>query len=1009
MSHSLAPLAPAAARFGDAAAAVHPEQALFRLDLRRSLQLHGRLAWAIAVVGFLLAAAYLMWFWPIYSAQALLYIQPANTGAVTVGQPPAYPYDVGTYDALIQQQIVSMTRPDVLKAALGKLKPDNWQKSGESEQDAIDRLRNSLSILRLYNSYQVSITARAKNPQIAADMANAVAAAYIESTAHDQKAGDAQRMAILREDRDSVKKELAADRAEQAQLNAELGVAAIGAAPPEYYDEDIGKVHDELVKARADRDEAEAQLTALSNGKNSSAVTAETDAIVAADPGLTALKTALDQRRAALVTQMANLTPNHPLYKQDAAELKQIEANIDSATRDLRAKATTQVEEKLRTNLERAADVEASLNAELGQMARAAAGATPKLQRASDLAGDIARLGNRYDLLDQQMQNQMIQDTAPEMAHVTTAAVPPLHPTGKSVIRNSIALGIGFALLGMLAAVGAHKLDPHVYVASDVEQVLGFAPLAQLPDFAQVSDGVAGEHVLRLSAALEHARKQGKLKSCIFTATAPGAGATTVATRVRAVLEEIGRPAMLVDAMGTATASSSAAPAADTAAAGGRSLALLERLHEESKGGDEMLILTDTAPLTVSAETEYLARNADCVLVVMESGVTTRAQLRAAAGALQRLDVGSVGFVLNRIGLAKADPAFRNSVQAMENHLRLQNRSGSSRPVRTRRVQPEFAAPAQPGWEPQVRVPRVPEQQDREARAREAQLKEVREAQAREAQAKEAQAREAQLREAREAQFRASQVPAASGVEPAIRPPAAVPPRAPAVASAPLPPPRTAAPPQPVSDLAAAQPESDIPWWLADPALPPQKVAVPVPAQPARSREPQPSAAFEPVQAAPGGGESRLAGLRNLLFSRGAEAQPDLVEAPLRPAAPLPRTPAPEPRFTTPKPRVSEPPLTPVIQPSAPPYEPPIRDRGAAFVPFPDSGEEPETSTATEVFATPSSGSTRQVTTAPEFLPPRKTRKMRLEEEAAARRERRDTVDDIAILPSWRGQYRRKD
>jgi hypothetical protein len=102
-------------------------------------------------------------------------------------------------------------------------------------------------------------------------------------------------------------------------------------------------------------------------------------------------------------------------------------------------------------------------------------------------------------------------------------------------------------------------------------------------------------------------------------------------------------------------------------------------MAEETETEEQSLVLTDTAPLAVSAETEYLARFVDCAIVVIESGRTTRAELREAAKTLERLDVGAVGFVLNRIGLAKADPAFRNSVEAVEKHLLAQGNSGARR------------------------------------------------------------------------------------------------------------------------------------------------------------------------------------------------------------------------------------------------------------------------------------------------------------------------------------------
>jgi len=106
------------------------------------------------------------------------------------------------------------------------------------------------------------------------------------------------------------------------------------------------------------------------------------------------------------------------------------------------------------------------------------------------------------------------------------------------------------------------------------------------------------------------------------------------------------------------------------------STALTPHADEGAASGREILLLTDTVPLTVSAEAEYLARRADCTILVIESGATTRAQLRAAASSLQRLDAAAVGFVLNRVSLANADESFRHSVSEVERHFRVQGRTG---------------------------------------------------------------------------------------------------------------------------------------------------------------------------------------------------------------------------------------------------------------------------------------------------------------------------------------------
>ena len=70
------------------------------------------------------------------------------------------------------------------------------------------------------------------------------------------------------------------------------------------------------------------------------------------------------------------------------------------------------------------------------------------------------------------------------------------------------------------------------------------------------------------------------------------------------------------------------------------------------------MVLADAAPVTASAKTESLIQHADCAIVVIESGATTRAQLRNAANILERLNAPAAGFVLNRVKLAKADRAF---------------------------------------------------------------------------------------------------------------------------------------------------------------------------------------------------------------------------------------------------------------------------------------------------------------------------------------------------------------
>ena len=225
-----------------------------------------------------------------------------------------------------------------------------------------------------------------------------------------------------------------------------------------------------------------------------------------------------------------------------------------------------------------------------------------------------------------------------------------------------------------------------------------------------------------------------------------------------------------------------------------------------------------------------------------------------------------------------------------------------------------------------------------------------------------------------------------------------------------------------------AQAASDLPWWLDErPVQPePQPVSRPFP----------PIAAVQPAPTVPAASamESRLSGLRDLLSVRSRElpfqdanaepyADPDATLNFSEGTSWMPEPPAsvsdyaasaPEAASYSPQPPEPWVPQSrwaseeTLVEIPEPPFERAAAPRAHSFMHEPEPVREPEPAAAQTPFSSSGSASTRQVTTAPEFLPPRKTWLSRFEGDAD-RRERRDTADDVAILPAWRGQYRRKD
>ena len=977
-----------------------PPDMFFHLDLKRSLQMHRKLFACILMAGMAAAAAYFFKSWPVYISESIVYIQPAPPRLLDNAVNKNWPYDENTYESYLQQQINNVKRGDVLRSALRKLPGHSWQGDGESEQAAVERLGRALTVERMGSSYQISISAKASDAAFAAQISNAVAAAFVETAKSDLRAGDPERIKLLGEERDRIQKALAEDHGELEQVNRALGMAAVSSAAPDPYQAQIDAVRADLVKARTAHDEASARLTTLAttDSTSSAALDAEADEIVTADPGLVSMKASLNQRRALLISQMANLTANHPQYKQDAAELAQINASLDSMMKDLRAKAAAHIQQRLRNDLERTGAFEARLNTQLGQLTNAAGNASSRLQRANDLTLDIQRLQNRFTTVDEQYRNLTLENKAPGAASISSPAVPALHPFFAHVGRNLVILLVGTLLLALGAAVTVHNLDPRVYIASDVERVLGFSPMAQLPDFREVSSAAGEEYMLRLAAAIEHAYQQNGLKSCIVTGVAPGAGASTVASRVSTMLEGMGRSTMVVDASGTP-------PAAATDKDGDaessnlvtmrtdRPSALLEQMAADLN--PDTIVLTDTAPLLASGETEYLARFVDSAIVVIQSGITTRAQLREIAHTLQRLDVTAVGFVLNRVSIDKANPSFRQSVRAVEARLEVQNRAQARHASRTR---PSALHPRDSAEEPSVVTDPEPVKPPEPARATSDRNSQERVASANRSSS---QAR-AEQPVAAPAQATASEKPAAapSRVEAVHAEPVATDPGpAPRVARgrgeprpAPAPPrPAATAPPVPSPDdrASAAGPATPVtprravtpPVPVSENLRPPAAAVRPVPTQPANrpaetwmtpvTNEPFPGDLGSERDDAGYAVASRLSGLRNLLVTLGrrslhddgdsaSDSQPDI-----------------EPRFERATVRA--------VNADSP--------RPAADA--------------------PDNGVAVRLNAEPEILPPKPMVEVEKEREAArpaATAPRRDNWDseEVQTLPSWRGQYRKK-
>lgn len=655
-----------------------PESRGINLRVARSLRMHRSVALGVAALFFVVLIGLGLIRRPQYEAQSLIYIQPAAAKSVT--DVTSGSYDSSRYDSYIQQQLQTITRPDILAEALGKLPNGTWRFPKESEQAAIARLQSSLKVERIQGSYEVGISLKGSDPASVTKVVNEVTAAFLRRGRGDELAQSDQQLHLLKDDRRSILDELTRDRGEQARLSSALGVADTTGDTGNPYDVQLEELRKQVAAARSAHDVAVAQLTSISGKgtQSSEELNAASDEMIATDPGLSTLKSSITERRSLLTSQMAGLTPTNPLYKQDEHELARLDESLVILSLKLRGQAAQQLQGKLKLEVARTADVQRRLENELGRQTSVATGATPKLQRASDLAANIARLQARFTETDNAIHTIELQNGSAGLVHLSLAAVQPQNAaSSRRILILLLALPIALCC-GTFAAVILQMLDKRVYIGEDIGNALRFQPMAVLPNPKDVDARVTDEFLLRLVAGVDHAHRIGDAKTYVFTAASPGMNITGLIDALMERMNQIGYRTMVLRA---SAALKSLAPADEEFSTGwnetrltkpaGARLAhvkrdsfVVENLERLKQNVD--LLFINTLPILASAEAEFVARLADVTIIVAESAHTTRRELTNSLALVQRLSAAGVAAVLMDVSLRHADDDFVAAVRSVE-------------------------------------------------------------------------------------------------------------------------------------------------------------------------------------------------------------------------------------------------------------------------------------------------------------------------------------------------------
>jgi uncharacterized protein involved in exopolysaccharide biosynthesis len=406
---------------------------------------------------------------PTYRSTVELIVDPAAL------QTPATDLNSANASGLAAQattdsQLYVMQSAEVLGPVVDKLKlqNDTWlapPRSGgllahitggkllteeERKREAMDSLREDLSVLRADQSLVFAITAKHPNARLAADIANATAEAYLQLT-DKSRTGSAQRIGVsLKEQADNLAAKL---QKAQADVEAYKGAHGLYSTPTKglVADQQLEDLNQQLAAART---RVEQQKTIYEQAQKISMADIEVGAIPEAlqSNALVSLRTRYAQLLDAQAQLAANLGDQHPQLKAARSQAASMRASINNELERIRA--------SLKSNYQRAVADRDALQARYADFQKTTA-------QSSDARTTLAQLESEAQALKEMYQSTLAKAESlggkttldPTSARVISVALPPDKPSGAPKILLLIAGMLFGAAAGSALAVLRELLD----------------------------------------------------------------------------------------------------------------------------------------------------------------------------------------------------------------------------------------------------------------------------------------------------------------------------------------------------------------------------------------------------------------------------------------------------------------------------------------------------------------------------------------------------------------------
>lgn len=619
---------------------------------------------------------------PQYMADASIQVAPRYMRNL-VEDPELQFQSNSQYRQFVEHQRNSIGRYDVLRDALVSLgeRRSLWQQPGESERQAVERLRARLIVTSIPDTYLLKVSLQGSSSAGLAEIVNAVCETFIQRMKDEQIYGADARTENLRAREKELLTVIDAKGAERSEIAQQLSLTTFNEGTPNPYDQLVADLRGKLAEARQRRMDADAALAAFKNRGDTNVTVRSVQDAVLNDPGLNSLKGALSSRRAALLTQKSGLKPDHPGAIAASRELAEIDAELNTQTQRLESRVRANLLARLQGTADQANTLERGLAEELVQLEAQASSFARLFQDAMALTSDLNKTRSELNKVRERVSELGVESTSFGFLRLVNPAMKPEVPFGPG--RKKLMLMVVLAALGgaLVVPMLLYMLDRRVHTVNDAQRAMGIAPAGWQVERSDIASQIFGEEQLRrMAAALIRSRETRQQGVFGFTGCKPGAGSTTLVLELANTLRSLGFKVLAVEANGTtardprfrsgrpglvellrgeARGSEVIAPATETlpvrvAVSGGRGIVAVERLDRLGralKGWGKLVdfVLVDMPPLLTSADAELMARTVGQVLLVVQAGALTKGEVQRAKRLLQTIDPDAVGLVVNRI------------------------------------------------------------------------------------------------------------------------------------------------------------------------------------------------------------------------------------------------------------------------------------------------------------------------------------------------------------------------